>query len=580
MQPAIRGTRKASRHYWWVVAGVACQSNLDGLRGGAPFEPDAGAEANSGAESDASVANGGAESDAGVDANGGAESNGGTDAASVSSTGEPATPPDEVTAGSESGMGPDEAHGDAGAPACPVGSYTSAGLTCMPCPAGTFSAGAGLSTCTPHTRCAAGSFMVFEGSAVADRLCAACPLGTYSQVADADECQPWRECLPGEFVSSSGSSTQDRQCAPCDEGETSSTSNALACLGPGECPAGSSTSMTSDAGEAECLLCDEGEYCPGGDAAQSGCGGDTWDHDLDPRTPCGVKSACAAGTRVADEGTATADRTCVPCEPGTFAAGPNASTCAPFTTCGPGSFVAEAGSAAADARCEPCASGTFSSEANLAACTEWTTCTAPQQHEAGAPAENADRVCATCEPPERTLGDNVANCMLTAFAMEDGLVAFEAEDYHLTTSQGAADFWSVVALDVVSENAYVQVGPESGDFWTSDVQATAPRLDYWVDFTEPGAFHIYIRGDAGSTMDSADSCFVAVGDTLSSAVTFSTTPGSWRWAEVVIQVASPGSQRVSVYAREDGFKLDKLAISAEPLTLDGDGPPNSPEIAR
>ncbi len=82
------------------------------------------------------------------------------------------------------------------------------------------------------------------------------------------------------------------------------------------------------------------------------CAADTFDHDSDPSTACQARSLCEAGQYVEDDGSATSDRVCASCSPGTFSNVSNAGACIPWTVCNWGEFETEAPSATADRSCE------------------------------------------------------------------------------------------------------------------------------------------------------------------------------------------------------------------------------------
>jgi len=79
--------------------------------------------------------------------------------------------------------------------------------------------------------------------------------------------------------------------------------------------------------ETECSPCSSGSYCAGGDSPELPCDDGSWDSDADPATECVSRTSCPSGQRVEDDGSSTADRTCVDCPDGETSVGPNAPSC-------------------------------------------------------------------------------------------------------------------------------------------------------------------------------------------------------------------------------------------------------------
>ncbi len=159
------------------------------------------------------------------------------------------------------------------------------------------------------------------------------------------------------------------------------------------------------------------------------------------------------------------------------------------------------------------------------------------------------------------------------------MVSIEAENFHSRSSQTASDAWEAVDVEGISQSRCVEIGPEDGDHWTTNVETTAPYVDYLVQFPSAGSYFIYVRADPGMTGRSSDSCFVAVDRAVNpTELTFGVTRGVWRWTEQVLTVDVDGVHTISIYAREDGLRVDKLVVSSSQLTLMGNGPPQSNRV--
>lgn len=127
-------------------------------------------------------------------------------------------------------------------------------------------------------------------------------------------------------------------------------------------------------------------------AFECSCGPGTW--GLPGSTACTAWTSCDPGTFVVSAGTATTDRTCAPCEAGTFAATVNAASCTRWDTCAAGESIAAEGTATRDRTCASCTAGTFASAPNSVACAAWTTC-GSGEFQSRAPTATRDRACAS-----------------------------------------------------------------------------------------------------------------------------------------------------------------------------------------
>lgn len=255
--------------------------------------------------------------------------------------------------------------------------------------------------CVPQVRCAPGTFVA---EADGERVCSPCASGHFSSEYDAEECQTWRDCEAGDYVKEPGTSTADRECEACPTGETTTTENSGTCTGASDCDAG--TYKSNDT----CEPCSPGNYCSGKTDAEVPCESDSWDDDGNPATPCIVRTSCAPGQFVSEEGSAVVDRGCSFCAEETFSVESNAAGCTEWSECAAGSYVSLQGTPVTDRECTACASDTFSSAPNLAACETWTTCAAPSEYSASVPSAEQDRTCSECPSGFQASEDNAASC--------------------------------------------------------------------------------------------------------------------------------------------------------------------------
>jgi hypothetical protein len=449
---------------------------------------------------------------------------------------------------------------------------------CEECPLGSFSSGVNARECVQHRECGPGTYQSTSGSAIRDVICSSCPAGTFASESGSKACREWSDCEPGEYVAVQGSAAADRQCAPCAEGETSTVVNSGACTAEGECSAGTVRLPLDASPDVECRACAPGAYCAGGDNPELECDEDSWDNDENPATPCIAKTVCVEGQYVVDAGSATRDRVCAACGDGRYSTSNNAKECLTWTRCTAGTRIATPGTAVNNRVCIPCDSGTYSDGANAPVCRAWTTCLAPSNYEAQAPSDTKDRICGTCEAPAVSREDNASTCSLVAFQMVDGQVVMEAENYHdRAPSSTGADSWYKGYASNISGGGYIEVGPmDGGDSWTQNVEATAPRVDYRVNFTQTGRFYIHVRGDAGDGAEhTSESVYAGLDGVATPQYAFALQGGVWGWLSQPVEVAKTGIHTVHLYGREDGFRADKIVVSTSATSPTGNGPAES-----
>lgn len=466
---------------------------------------------------------------------------------------------------------------------CQPGSFVAARGTaltdqeCEPCAAGTYSAGANAASCIPHQTCEPGTYLAAPGTSSSDADCNGCASGSFSAAADVASCTPFTDCAAGQFVSVEGSASADRGCEACPEGTYSEGVNSGSCVELGQClPGQVEIAPGSESTPAECEDCNAGEFCAGGDSGAEPCGGEVWDHDGDPATPCAAKTACVPGQYVAAEGDALSDQSCAACDAGQFSADVNSDGCLAWTACEPGSYVAVPGTSSNDQGCSVCPDGSFSASPNAPSCAVFTTCSAPTRYESAAPSSTSDRSCGTCQAPEVTLEDNATECIVPVFQMSGGRAVLEAEHFHGQTLNDSAHRWELAAEPLASGGQCMRVNPDVAYSWTSPV-GFAPQLEFRVEFTNAATYYIHLRGDAGDGGGGADSVFAAIDAALTPVYDFDDQADQWGWRTHGISIGTAGQRLVSIWPSEDGFCLDKIVISTSSTPPTGDGPAESPQ---
>lgn len=249
-----------------------------------------------------------------------------------------------------------------------------------------------------------------------------------------------------------------------------------------------------------------------------------------------------------------------------------------MTDCLPGQYVSAAGDAVTNRSCAFCPASTFSDVVNSSQCQAWSTCLAPNSHEIAAPDAAHDRQCEECGPLSISLEDNAPVCIGLVYAMSGGQAAFEAEHYHAAKNTDT-DVWSTFDLAEVSGDRCLEIGPDDKTDWTVDPFENAPRLDYLVQFDTAGTFYVHVRGDAGANSDGfSDSCYAALDGVTTDWYRFESLGGTWGWVAQPVDVADAGIHVVSVMAREDGFRVDKVVVSTSATLPTGDGPAESSRV--
>ncbi len=450
---------------------------------------------------------------------------------------------------------------------------------CEECPEGKFSTSKNSPDCSSHRGCEPGTFVDSSGSGSMDAACSGCPSGTYSSTVDAESCTDWTDCIAGEFVAELGTATDDRQCEPCPPDTESFGMNSGACVAVGECPPGTvEVAPSTESTPAECDDCEPGQYCAGGSSDVVDCGDGDWDDDADPATPCVAQTMCSPGEYILEAGDALTDRSCGACESGTFSATVQSTSCTEWTTCPPGSYVEAPGSSIADRQCDECGSGTFSTGLNEPVCVPWSVCAAPSEYVTEEPSATSDRECGSCDAPEVTISDNSQSCTIPTFQMSSGTVVMEAESYHRQELNGSNHAWELSGASLASGDYCMSVNPDAGYQWSdSNALNFAPRLDFRVNFTATGTFYIHLRGDARSGGGGNDSCYAGLDGSFGPAYDFDDQERAWSWRQQGFWVGDEGTHVLSVWAREDGFCLDKIVLSTDPNSPSDEGPAESPQ---
>jgi subtilisin family serine protease len=171
-----------------------------------------------------------------------------------------------------------------------------------------------------------------------------------------------------------------------------------------------------------------------------------------------------------------------------------------------------------------------------------------------------------------------------AWVEKYGVVTIEAERANERIGRSSIDWIDGAVKPGFVGAGYVAAWADKGLFMGTNYAATSAELRYHVHFTKPGIYSIWIRTwapDAGG-----DSVHVGVDGKELKATDRMTTGvhGKWGWTRSTmdgtvakIAIAKPGIRTINVWAREDGFRFDRIVISLGPVP-EGVGPPESATI--
>lgn len=187
----------------------------------------------------------------------------------------------------------------------------------------------------------------------------------------------------------------------------------------------------------------------------------------------------------------------------------------------------------------------------------------------------------TPTPPREPVPQSTPD-VVTAFTPESGAdqtVVIEAENFTTTTMVGEHQ-WQLVSRNDASATVAMQAIPNAGLNTGENDPNAGPRLDYLVNFVEPGTYYIWVLGAADGPDD--DSVNVGLNGTmLESADRLSYVGVTPTWtnrrmnnAPARIDVPTTGAHQLNVWMREDGFVLDKILLTKNSAFTPKDGGPS------
>ncbi|HMP91170.1 MAG TPA: glycoside hydrolase family 31 protein [Kiritimatiellia bacterium] len=152
-----------------------------------------------------------------------------------------------------------------------------------------------------------------------------------------------------------------------------------------------------------------------------------------------------------------------------------------------------------------------------------------------------------------------------------GVVVFEAENFTAHIPRTGHEW--VVTNDVsgYSGIGFVHVIPNTGANFNVTWTNTSPELQYPISFGNTGRHFVWVRGWSQNFND--DSVHVGINGVAAGAsnLTWQFTTNTWAWSNstisgvATITVSSAGTHTINLWMREDGTRVDRIAITTSQL---------------
>jgi alpha-D-xyloside xylohydrolase len=151
-----------------------------------------------------------------------------------------------------------------------------------------------------------------------------------------------------------------------------------------------------------------------------------------------------------------------------------------------------------------------------------------------------------------------------------GVVDIEAESFFGILPQSDHSWYLSNSISGYSGTGYMEALPDNGTNITSNVSSTSPQLQYAVTFSSTGSVrYVWVRGYA--TNPSNDSVHVGINGAASTAtnITLVNAYNAWLWTNktaagnaATITVNTITNAIISIWMREDGFRIDRLILTS------------------
>ncbi|MHC4631741.1 MAG: WD40 domain-containing protein [Planctomycetota bacterium] len=165
--------------------------------------------------------------------------------------------------------------------------------------------------------------------------------------------------------------------------------------------------------------------------------------------------------------------------------------------------------------------------------------------------------------------------LLTPFVQEsDGAVCLEVENYDTSLPQGGHR-WTVISEIGAAGGECLQALPNDGvkkdaKFAEYDPIKDAPKLDYRINFTRTGNYHVWIRAKGNKSDNSVHVGINGKGIPSSDMIEFPPSTSNYVWSKATkdkqdafISISSIGFHTINVWMDEDGTKLDRILLTSD-----------------
>ncbi len=170
-----------------------------------------------------------------------------------------------------------------------------------------------------------------------------------------------------------------------------------------------------------------------------------------------------------------------------------------------------------------------------------------------------------------------------AFLEQGGQVVIEGEHPDKVIDRSGHTWAFGTTPTGFAGTGFMQSVPDNGATVNTNYATTATEMQYRVSFTTVGTYNVWVRGHND---DGGDNSFhVGLDGPVDTADRMNMSKNNqWLWTNktldppnATIAVTTPGVHTVSVWMREDGFRLDRLVLTTSSgFTPSGVGPAESP----
>jgi len=156
----------------------------------------------------------------------------------------------------------------------------------------------------------------------------------------------------------------------------------------------------------------------------------------------------------------------------------------------------------------------------------------------------------------------------------NGVICLEAEDYDTNLPQGGHR-WTIISETGASGGECLQALPNDGaekdkQFARYDPLKDSPKLDYRIDFTRAGDYHVWIRAKGNESDNSVHAGLDGKAINSSDKIEFTPSTAGYVWSKATkdgvdasISISSIGLHTINVWMDEDGIKLDRILLTSD-----------------